>query len=153
MGQLKIKSWLLISVPLLLISCFESHIRYELKDKAKVNQEIFDVVGHVSKTGKELGLDLVRCDSYGVNKCSGITIVEGTLEAIAFFEETKDTLQLSEIKEGTRFYKCKNFRQAWRNNDKLGVYLTYKVDSLNVIYDKDLFLLLHKDESYHFTVH
>jgi hypothetical protein len=107
----------------------------------------------VSRGGNELELYVVQCDSYGTDKCNGIKIVEGTFEVTPYFAKTKDTLELNEIKEGIRFYKCKNFRQLLKRNDELEVHLAYKVDSLNTIYVKKLFLMLDRDESYHFSVH
>ena len=133
--------------------CFESYVRYEIENKDILNEEIIDIDCHVSRDGHELELYVVKCDSYGTDKCKGLKIIEGTLEMTPYFEKTKDTLKLTEIKEGTQFYKCKDFGQAWRNNDKLVVHLTYKVDSLNVIYDKNLIFSLDKDESYQFSVH
>jgi hypothetical protein len=131
----------------------ESHVKYEVQNKEVLSEEIIDIDCQVTRSGNELTLYVVKCNSYGADKCNGRKIIGDSLELTPYFEKTGDTLTLTEIKESTRFYTCRDFQQLLRDNHTLAVHLTYKVDSSNVTKDRNLFLSLDKDESYQFSVH
>ena len=134
-----------------LIGCFKS-VRFEAKNKKKINNEVLDVVCSLERSG-QLSMIVVKCDSYGIDKCTETRIVNGTLEVLAYLESTKDTLVMEETKESVFFFGARDLDKILDRNDRLFVQLKYEVDSLSIIYDKNVVVLLDKEGSHYTSVH
>jgi hypothetical protein len=137
-----------LGLGLIFIFFVRSITKYELNTD-RLNNEIPTVDCYFDRDEDELFIKIVECHWYGRDNCKGQKVVEGTLKIIPYLTETSDTLKFIEKKEGSFKYRCPN----WNNDcwaDELKISLTYKVDSLNTVYDKKLLLTPIRDKEYNF---
>jgi hypothetical protein len=143
----------LIGIPLLLTMFFiRSYSSYELENADRINNEILRVDCFFGRDGDELFVDIVECDWYGRDICvHGQKVVDGTLHVVPYLSETGDTLKFIRQVESSRLYRCPTGNDCW--TEKLKLSLSYKFDSLENSYDRQLLLTLGKKSDFGFSVH